>query len=318
MGISFWFTYETRLNGSTVILVIALGHVLRLLLGKKRYSRTLLLRHLVPYAVFFALKVVAEWILAPATSNTSHVGALPVEMILSNAQYYYDLTLEFLRDLSNYSRLYDVLCVCLVIGLVTEAWRWRNLPFTVLMLGTYIVLILLPYTQGLRYLYGILPFLLLYAGYGCWNLVRLVLHFLPAAGKIRRPLALIASLVLLCQLLPIYRPVIRASAAAMREGTSVCEDDVYSEEAIDMYRYIQENTEEEDVVIFIKTRALYLNTGRVSIYPGIHGHTMDDGDYYLHSEDVNCDLDYWLKIEQEAIAPPVYENGVFALYKIEK
>lgn len=318
LGIALWFTYETRLNGSTVLLVIALGHGIRLVQWRKSLRFKVLLGHLCPYLVFLVLKIATEAILAPATSNTSHVGTVTPEILLSNLEYYRSLTTEFLRELANYTRFYNILRWCLVLGLLSRAFRWRNLPFTLLLFGTYLVLILLPYTQGLRYLYGALPFLLLYIGHGCWDLAQLCLRLLDLRKAPRKLLSVAASAAVLILLCNLSQPRLRAGIRAFREGTSLGETDVYSPEAVDMYRFIQNNLPEDAVIVFIKTRALSLNTGRLSIFPGFHGQVMTDADYYLYSEDVHSDLDIWIKQEQEAIAPPVYENGIFYLYEIQK
>ena len=90
--------------------------------------------------------------------------------------------------------------------------------------------------------------------------------------------------------------------------------DVYSPEAIEIYRYIEQEIPEDKVIAFPKPRALYLNTGRLSFRPGVNGHALEDADYYLlttfrFGDFLPLDL-------SEVNKTVVYENAGYTLYKL--
>ena len=94
------------------------------------------------------------------------------------------------------------------------------------------------------------------------------------------------------------------------------ENDVYSDEAIETYRFIRENASEDAVIAFAKPRALYLNTQRRSFRPGINGHEMEDADYFLF-----CKLKYgdFQEIDPKTVqGTSVMENEWFTLYKLDR
>ena len=314
LGFLFWLTYEVRLNGSTLILVAAIGHGIRLIQEKPRLTRKEVALHLSAYITFFAMKAISEWILLPATSNASDIGGLSLQIIWGNMTYYFRLTGEYLNGLPGLAGvpLWPVLYVLLAIGFFAEGFKIKNIHLTSLLMGTYVVLILLPYTQGIRYLSSVLPILLLYTAYGAVYILRWAMKGIPAV-KLWKALACCAALTCL---LSVYIPQVRIGAENIRSGRQVQSADVYAEDAIELYRFIQEYTPEDAVIAFFKPRILSLNTGRLCFLPGVNGHVLEDADYYLYAKPVHDDLD------QEILKNPrlmlCFESPRFAFYKIDK
>ena len=86
----------------------------------------------------------------------------------------------------------------------------------------------------------------------------------------------------------------------------------YSSHAIEVYNYIDENLGEDETVAFFKPRALYLNTGRVSLLPQKDGFSISDADYYL--EYIPAE-EPWLTDELKAQYTAVFENAEFILHR---
>ena len=86
----------------------------------------------------------------------------------------------------------------------------------------------------------------------------------------------------------------------------------YNPCAIETYNYIFDNTSPDCVIGFIKPRALYLNTERLSVRVGINGHTLDEVDYLLCCADVGEEQ---LTPEWRAKFTQVFSNTEFTLYK---
>lgn len=87
---------------------------------------------------------------------------------------------------------------------------------------------------------------------------------------------------------------------------------MYSSAAVDMYRYIQNNTDDCSIVAFGKPRSLLLNTNRVSFYIGRNGHTVEEADYYLYYKKGWFNK---LQTEDEHLEE-VYDNYGYTLYRI--
>ena len=91
-------------------------------------------------------------------------------------------------------------------------------------------------------------------------------------------------------------------------------NDVYTNEAIEIYKYIRENTAEDAIIAFAKPRALYMNTQRRSFRPEINGHKVEDADYFLH-----CKLKYgdFMDINPEEVQGiQLMENEWFTLMRL--
>lgn len=311
-GAALWYTREVRLNGAAVGFAMLLGHALALLTGRIKWNRREWWRHLLPYALALALTLVTErlW-LSPATGNLSDVGRAPLRAIWRNVVGTAQCLFEFADSLSGARLILPgaLLAVCAVIGMATGGFR-ENFHLTALLIGTIAVVCLMPYFQGMRYLYCVEPLLLLYAGLG----IRWLWRRFPAGKKRAVRLAATALAAALMLLSLTYTALGAARAFAQRDARDYT--DVYSVDAVDMYRYIQENLPEDTVIAFNKPRALYLNTGRVCFRETVNGHVITEGDYFLHfkpslnSEDVMA--------RSAALLTPAYENEYFVLFRVEK
>lgn len=86
----------------------------------------------------------------------------------------------------------------------------------------------------------------------------------------------------------------------------------YSPCAIEAYDFISESIPKDAVIGFVKPRALYLNTERVSIRTDVNNHSLDEVDYFLTCVGVGED-----QLEEESTLQfePVFSNSEFTLYK---
>ncbi len=318
-GAVLWLTHEIRLNGLTVCVVAFFGHALFLIKNRKQIQKTKLWQDFLPYLVLAALTFMTEhfW-LAPATSNMSDVGRASAGQLHANIITYRNMLFEYLDGLPGMHLfgLGYILAAAIIIGIVVHGIK-ENLHLTLLLIGTLVVDIMLPYQQGLRYIYNILPLLLMFSAYGIrflWKKVKKASNLTDE--KTERLLHLMGTI--LCIYILILPSVnhIRTGIDNLSHWSQVADQDVYNEQAVDMYHYIQMEVPEDSVIAFGKPRALYLNTERMAIRPGQNGHKIADADYYLeylvsHGE---------FEIEKtEATRTPMkkmYENKFFRLYKV--
>ena len=317
-GAALWFTRETRLSGTAVCAAAALGHAVILRRDRTGAGRGGRWVHAIPYLVLLALVLVSERILlAPATSNLSDVGSADPAEIPGNIRYYAVHLLHFLKAFSGTgSNLVGVLLAGAALLGVVRKGITENIHLTLLFVGTFAADVLLPYWQGLRYMYNVLPILLMYTAYGLQFLWRRLGKAVGAPSFVRSGVRLCAAVLLL--FMPLLT-VLRLGAENLTHQDRRGDEDVYSAEAIDMYRFIRRNVPADSIIAFGKPRSLYLNTERMSVRPGVNGHTVSQADYYLESE-VNHALLNAGRIARAMGTPmtEVYSNRLFTLYTVDK
>lgn len=281
LGAVLWYTYETRLNGIAICLTVLIAQLIYLL--PRRASLRApgrLLRHLLPYLLFIALRIVSERLLLPPTPNMSDVGTTDLHKVIYYALYYGYFTLDYLNSLTGFPVYIGILfCIPIFVGFFRDGFRRENLHLTLLFVGTYVINLTLPYGQRLRYLYSILPVMMLYLVFGAQR----ILNWLAPRFRIQNRRSLghrLAALLLI---------VVLASAAAadirnLSAGGRPSENDMYASDSVEMYRYIQENTAVDALIACVKPRAVYLNTGRMGYHAGYNGYKLLDADYYLYIE----------------------------------
>ena len=328
LGVSLWATYEIRLNGVMICAAVFVAQLLQLLRHRELPRRKALLLQLSPYLLFLLLKLFSEALLAPATSNTSDLARWTLARTISNLRYYMGLVQTWVRGLVfnrryyRATRLYDlfpyVFYILLFIGALTDGLR-RDLHLVLYAAVSALGVCLLPYVQGLRYMYPLLPLLLLFAGYGLqhiWGWLGLLYRRLGGAvlsARRRQAAALLLTLVVIG--FSVYRvaPLVKKEIAWHNDPSPRTE--TYSAMAVDMYHYIMEHTDPDALIMFHKPRSLYLNTKRLAIWDDEA--KLFDADYYLLNKmwdtqtfDLSED-----KLEHLRVS---FENDEFALYQIQK
>lgn len=341
LGICLWFTYEIRLNGISIVLVCALLHLGWFWRARKRLKLRSIIWEFIPYLVYAVLVLLSETLIAKATPNSSDLASgLHVSSVLSNCLTYlgyihswFALLWDSILISPAYSILRRIVPItyghlepvrstlavlsCLFCGIGLLIPTRREIPYAFFVEVYIITASLLPYTQGLRYIYPLLPFLLLSAGSGvklCFAWLRLP-KGLKKIGK-----ALAWPVLVLCCALVVYPHV----SAAMRGDKGVNEleyigspsdiykQNAYSPAAIEVYNFIQNETEDDCCIAFFAPRGLYLNTQRLSVRPGVNGHSMDEADYQLRYLKVG---DYPIDSAPTADFESIFENEEFILYK---
>jgi hypothetical protein len=321
-GFSLWFTYETRLSGAAVCVLAFVEHVILIypLVKKSLNRKRLIILHVLPYLLFGVLVLVSErlWLM-PATPNYSDF-AVQIDKS-SLFRYYITLIHKFFVSIDGEGY---VLFALFVIGLIRTGFQKKNIYFTVLLIGTIIVNCNLPYVQGPRYIYNILPFVLLYTAAGIVFIAELI-RKLWEKYKLKnknnsfpKKLSSFAEKYskLLTVIILVFVLIFELSFGANMAFNNIThwgetqDNDAYSPYAIETYHYISEKTDPDSVICFEKPRMLYLNTGRKSFRYGVNGHEISDADYYLKFKT-------GFTGEMEVELPDnetVFENEMFVLY----
>lgn len=299
LGALLWYAYEVRLNGLALLGVFLLCQSVTLIKDRS-FRREDALIHLAPYLCFLALKLVSErLLLLPPTLNSGDVSGINFSTTASNALYYIINLADTVRASVNsaifafvprsvlgrlpqgvYDAVFNVssavswlVLALTAVGMITDGIK-RNAQLTVYVVGSAIGTCLLPYTQGLRYLFGVMPVLLMFALCGCRALYAFMRKRIRRgvrgenaphrrASVLRGVLTAVLCAAFFAQTAALDAQnirTLRASGGDMHANMS----GAYSPDAIAVYKYIRQNTAEDDVIAFHKPRAMYLNTGRVS------------------------------------------------------
>ena len=259
--------------------------------------------------VFLLLPAGLEHVLLP--HGTVHVSCLDLvtpESVWSNCRYYLFLPTAFFPD---GGRLLEALALPLFL------YGFLRFFFQKPVLSLYAcastgILLLWPAKQGFRFLFPVMPALLVFAGSGIRDCLT----------RVRNARALHAALLLELLLLLLSGTRLAMRVARNLDGYYVAHNDygAYSKEARDVYAFIRARTPEDAKIAFFKPRVLYLETGRLGFRTDDPGR-LGGADYLLLTVDVpqEGEIGYDIETSHPSVASrleKVYENPRFKLYRI--
>lgn len=353
LGIILWFTYEIRLNGISILFASVVACVGAYVHDKDIKGWKDILGFASPFIVFLVAKLISEALLAPATSNTSDISGVTFATVISNVSSYYDSACTWFKLVLNdalFNWLNAILtsmtssgqdtygtiqrfCDTLSSGCVTVLMLLalggaaikgvKNELYLTLFAVVYLAVVcMLPYNQGVRYIYPIMALVPLYVGYALTDISGFISKHITPKLKRKAKYADIAIITLLCALT--FISAVRGNIYSKEHLEYIVpqgQEDFYKMYAytpcsIEAYNFIIENTNEDCVIGFYKPRALYLNTQRMSVRTDINGHSINEVDYFLVCADVgeeqinNC---------KDTVFENIFSNTEFTLYeKVDK
>lgn len=317
LGAALWYTHLLRLNGITVILLIAAMHIVRMIACPEYRSR--IPYHCLAYVVFAGL-LGAFYLLFPyPTSNSGdlNMGSLREGLSFCHlmlANWFYDMLPFGPYGLQRVITL-GVRMFC-VIGILWKG-RKEELGYFLFLVVTLLGVASLPYNQGLRYYFGFLPLLVMFTGYGfCW-FWGTISKYLKQERMSRRVTALAAAAVALFAALELGAAghqlwEEKQQLAADRQNAEL---NAYAEPCLELYRFIREETKEDEMIASPKPRALQLNTGRLGFRLEERVFALTEADYYLEMTFRDAEM---LTAEEKQMLRLLFDNGDFRLYRVEK
>lgn len=310
-GAVLWYAHELRLNGITIALTCVLGQLICLFRNPAARGREKAIWHFLPYIVFSLLTWITERILAPATGNVSDFSRASLETFFRHCLKQLVAIYYFFTDLfgmvSNIYVIRAIACILMIlcaIGFLT-AFK-RDLHLVLFVIGSFFITALLPYGQGIRYIFNILPILVLCTGYGLNTMTALSGNKLGAYIRIMKT----AFIVLL-----VISSAVKQLALVRDNLQNWLEPEapVYSEDAMETYRFIQNYIPEDEIIEFSYPRSLYLNTQRMSFRQNVNGHTADEADYRLYIKSSPAENPI---AGNEGNLSTLFENDEFMLAKL--
>lgn len=308
-----------RLNGIAIVGWFAAMCLFSFFRPSRKQERSV--RELLPLVVFAALWLLGRWLMPVPTSNIKDVGqGNPFRILQSYVIWFARWIFRMIPDwnMPLLVLFSAVFVVCGFWGLTRPDFLKKDFWYAFLSVGTVAVASLLPYVQKIRYMMYILPLILLFVGYGWSDLSRRVVDFLKAKENWNSQTAriLTASLAV-CVLLigAVTVQTIKTERKRNVTGATDTTEFAFTEECLEVYSYIEENTQPTDLIAFGKPRCMALVTGRLGFMPFVNDRELMDADYILRVK-FNCVFDFDIPPENMDSVTLVLENDSFLLYQV--
>jgi hypothetical protein len=328
IGLSIFAAALTRLNGFLLLLPLGCAQLIQARdpYGASTGQRRVLLGIAIPYVVV-AVCYLCQALILPSEGGAlqaffrpnSGIAQLPgsglfssVEAIPSNLAYYFWLP----RDLTD-NTIFDSRLVYLVLLLFALSWvlrrESRNLPMLAYGLATMGLYVLVGGKQGIRYIYPVLPILVLFS-YGGMR------RAASWAGTRLQPVTTV--LIYGCWCALVVSSVVASGGFALQNMAAGRMHPrwwgAYSPASAKMFDWVRHHTPADSIVIFFKPRALRLLTDRNSFLT-LTCDNLPKGDYVISVRDG----DSYNQIAPERIEScpgvaltPVYDKDDFIIYRI--
>ena len=310
LGMGIFFASNTRSFGIALLIALFLDDLFIL---RKSFSVKKILPRTLPYIVYGVFNLIFSRILPqiPIQNNSGYLVTFSLNPsdIFTQIIYYTKLFGSFF--LPNLINIWDaqpdgiliLLAGIFFIGLSIFG-AVKNFPEN-RFLFFYIAITLATVTAfntqaGIRYIFGIIPFVLYFAFLGIKNI--------SAQIKFSVGISIMTA--------TIFFSLCSIAIFNVSDSTS---NQAYTKEAVETYNFINENISDDKVIFFFKPRVLYFNTNNYSyFFWEDEENSLKSADYVLLTEG-----DYFPKLKEILKDKPqkyfqIYGNEKFNLYRIEK
>ncbi|MCK6538786.1 MAG: hypothetical protein L6Q26_01910 [Anaerolineales bacterium] len=309
-GSAIFFAFFIRTTG-VILLAGFLLHQALLFLREKNNRRTIALNSMIVIAAFTALWLISSLLLPNGQgSYFQQLMGLTLEKFLNNIRDYFYLFTQFFgaTPAPAWKYVYYALVVLFLLG----AWARREADRVLLLFFVlyFVVMLVWPEWQGIRFIFPLLPLFFYFALQGANALlVRLSERYKPTArGMIYLFGFALVGLFLFHSGTQAY--------TNLKDGRRI--NGPFDPFSYDLYNFIRAETPPDSVIVFFKPRALRLFTDRDS-FMALECDRLPLGDYVaLHK---NWEYSQILPGDVQNCNLPlknVYENRRFILYEVEK
>jgi hypothetical protein len=303
----FWAAF-LRTNG----ILAPLPFVIALYIQHQNDWKKIASRAWFPGLTFIVLYIVSKIIFPGGqTSYFSHFYMFTIPHFFENIRYYLWLPATMFDGIPGGVIIYPTLALFMILG-IRRHWK-RDLHIHAYSLATISIFIIWPERQGLRFLYPLLPFLLILA---CEEMLALVAR-VPTKWQSVWKYCLVAFWIWI-----IASSLVVSSRAAyvnMAAGRAI--NGPFDSYSYQMYEFIREKTDADSVVIFFKPRTLRLFTGRDSFMTE-RCEDLSKGDYIVihEKQEDNGQIDPAVlpTCNPDVSLERIFTNKRYTIYKIEK
>ena len=265
---------------------------------------------ILPYLAFFSTMILVR--LSLPDGESSHMDVLR-QISPGNIYYnitYYTLLPRHVYDGAPYPQLIYLLTLPLAALGVARRFR-RDYYILIYLVLTYILYVLWPITQGVRFLFPILPF---YLSFVVTGLEVSQGNASSPCAKPRRTLCILPALyVIVC----LSVQSISIAQENLNRGRNTL-DGPYTDAAIQLFDFIKTSTEPNDILVFFKPRVLRLYTGRKT-FSARNTDSQGPADYLIvkTGEMKNqVQPEGIAKLTEQGRATRVFQNSDFEVYRL--
>lgn len=270
-----------------------------------------LLINLIPYFSFFCIVLLWEVIMPQGgASHISILRSISIDVIKYNLDYYIDLPTIFLIGVPHYYLFYFASIPIAIAG-ITRRYR-TDYHIIVYIILTFAINNSLPFHQGLRYLFPILPF------YYSFVITGLDI-FQGGKTKMERELNKAVRLIPVLVVLTYFgiNSVENACVNMIRHRETF--SGPYAVTSQSMFSFIRSNTEKESTIVFFKPRLMRMMTDRRALLI-TKKEDLPRGDYLCLYRTTQVRDQVSLDIVEDLLkrkaALLIYENREFNVYKL--
>lgn len=321
-GMAVYLAVVVRYAGYFLLLVLLITQIQQLVAMRKqgtawhnRYRAVV--SFLLPYVTFLTLYFVVGQLIPYPSTQAADVRRINLSTFIYNIGFYAYLLVRFICSFVPFGqqlpRLVQVIIalplILFMLWGIIKMWR-REMHLILYVLGTMLTLLLLPYNQGFRYIFNILPVVLLFVAHGGKKL----------AEKEGKPQKAGWRVLLAALCMGLLFNTSFYAARNMSQGR-IRQEGPYSISAQQAYQYIRDNLSDEERVLFCKARGLTFNTQRLSYWRVHTALAQGDKSYYLLAstddeiaKDVNAD--YKAVADSGYTMELVFSNASMMLYRL--
>lgn len=310
-GLLMAFAALIRTNGIVIVIALLITHCIVLVSYFKIHSINIRLKyHILPYIIFIIVQFIAFALFPKEKSSIalSHTkDNLNVMLFLEHIKYYTNEMATFFTQAQYSSIGVNILAICAFIAIlgIIKSKTMEHIFYVLCAFGYMILLLLYPYTQGVRYAFSILPLMAYLSMKG----------LVGVYAWIKYIFGLLFSLIL------VYFIYQNIAFTYHTTGNGIAYNKyidarAYNDYSMEAWDFIRQNTPKDAVILFFKPRVLYLQTQRLS-FASANVSRLKEADFML-----------WYKTEQNTPSihtsdfakqtQLLFENRDFKFYKILK
>ncbi|HJS19686.1 MAG TPA: glycosyltransferase family 39 protein [Anaerolineales bacterium] len=312
IGVSIYFLVFIRATGILLLGCFFIVELVRLVKHRKEWTtvRQILLDSFIVGSTFILLWILNS-VLFPSGGGSylSQYAGMTVDTIRNFSVRYFNAYSSFFGETAGWRYLYYGLVIFFLIG-VWRRWR-QDLIFIVFFISWMLVHIAYPYWQGPRYIFPLLPIFIYFVFQG----MRFALEKLPQKYARAGQWVFYGFWSMIIAVF-LFNSSRNAYVNLQNDRDISGPFDPFSKE---VYKYIQEETPADSVVIFFKPRVMKLMTNHETIM-STECERMFKGDYLVLSRKVGRNQ----QIPPEEIGvcnlplSQVLRNNRFVVYEIQK
>lgn len=283
-------------------------------LSLKQINLRNIINGLLPYFIFLLL--VIAWREFFPEGGSSHIAFLKLvtpKLIIKNILYYIELAGTIFSGMPLPSLLIGAMLPFLLVGILEN--YVKDLHILTYVLLTIIIYIVWPANQGLRFIFPILPFILFWvlSGMSQW-----VSMYGSQKNQLVFKTIMIVFFIVLIGIF-VKKSIVQAEKNIRLHRITA--EGVFSAKAGNMFRFIREHTDIDDIIIFFKPRIMRLRSGRLSLLIDKSEH-ISRGNYlcYFSGERPYHQIpasEIQLLISKRRLSK-IYSNDLLQFYKINE